>query len=169
MRSLLLLLVGVAAVVAGCASAADRAPLSAEATLKDKDGKQVGVATLIETPEGVHQLIMWTLPSKEKGARAVFERVAGSFEVVNPPKASALEKEALKLPRTAGTGTVEERLRAIFVNVLEVPAEKLKPEARFKEDLSADELDLVELVIASEVEFDIEIGDDDAEKLTAGS
>ncbi|HEU4439722.1 MAG TPA: superoxide dismutase family protein [Methylomirabilota bacterium] len=53
MRSLLLLLVGVAAVVAGCASAADRAPLSAEATLKDKDGKQVGVATLIETPEGV--------------------------------------------------------------------------------------------------------------------
>lgn len=53
MRSLLLLLLGVAAVVAGCASAADRAPLSAEATLKDKDDKQVGVATLIETPEGV--------------------------------------------------------------------------------------------------------------------
>ena len=53
MRSLLLLLLGVAAVVTGCASAADRAPLSAEATLKDKDGKQVGVATIIETPEGV--------------------------------------------------------------------------------------------------------------------
>jgi Cu-Zn family superoxide dismutase len=44
----------VAAVVAGCASApGDRAPLSAEATLKDKDGKPVGSATLIETPEGV--------------------------------------------------------------------------------------------------------------------
>ena len=53
MRSLLLLLLGVAAGVAGCASAADRAPLSAEATLKDKDNKQVGVETLIETPEGV--------------------------------------------------------------------------------------------------------------------
>lgn len=49
-----LLLLGVAAVLAGCASApADRAPLSAEAVLKDKEGKQVGVATLIETPEGV--------------------------------------------------------------------------------------------------------------------
>lgn len=53
MRSLLLLLLGVAAGVAGCAGAADRAPLSAEATLKDKDNKQVGVATLIETPDGV--------------------------------------------------------------------------------------------------------------------
>ena len=53
MRPLLLLL-GVAAIVAGCASTPDdRAPLSAEATLKDKDGKQVGVATFIETPEGV--------------------------------------------------------------------------------------------------------------------
>jgi Cu-Zn family superoxide dismutase len=49
-----LLLLGVAAVLAGCASVpADKAPLSAEAVLKDKDGKQVGVATLIETPEGV--------------------------------------------------------------------------------------------------------------------
>ncbi len=49
-----LLLLGVAAMLAGCASApADRGPLSAEAVLKDKDGKQVGVATLIETAEGV--------------------------------------------------------------------------------------------------------------------
>jgi Cu-Zn family superoxide dismutase len=49
-----LLLLGVAAVLAGCASVpSDKAPLSAEAVLKDKDGKQVGVATLIETPEGV--------------------------------------------------------------------------------------------------------------------
>ena len=49
-----LLLLGVAAMLAGCASApADRGPLSAEAMLKDKDGKQVGVATFIETPEGV--------------------------------------------------------------------------------------------------------------------
>jgi len=49
-----LLLVGVAAMLAGCASApADRGPLSAEAVLKDKEGKQVGVATMIQTPEGV--------------------------------------------------------------------------------------------------------------------
>jgi superoxide dismutase, Cu-Zn family len=49
-----LLLLGVAAVLAGCASApGDRGPLSAGAELKDKEGKQVGAATLIETPEGV--------------------------------------------------------------------------------------------------------------------
>jgi Cu-Zn family superoxide dismutase len=49
-----LLLLGVAAVLAGCASTpADMATLSAEAVLKDKDGKQVGTATFIETPEGV--------------------------------------------------------------------------------------------------------------------
>lgn len=49
-----LLLLGVAAMLAGCASApADKGPLSAEATLKDKDGKQVGVAIFIETAEGV--------------------------------------------------------------------------------------------------------------------
>lgn len=49
-----LLLVGVAAMLAGCASMpADKGPLSAEAVLKDKEGKQVGAATLIETAEGV--------------------------------------------------------------------------------------------------------------------
>ena len=46
-----LLLLGVAAVLAGCASTpADRGPLSAEAVLKDKEGKQVGVATMIQLP-----------------------------------------------------------------------------------------------------------------------
>jgi len=49
-----LLLVGAVALLAGCASApSDMAPLSAGATLKDKEGTQVGVVTLIETPEGV--------------------------------------------------------------------------------------------------------------------
>lgn len=53
-----LLLLGVAAMLTGCASApADRGPLSAAATLKDKDGKQVGAATLIETPEGVRMAV----------------------------------------------------------------------------------------------------------------
>lgn len=49
-----LLLLGVAAMLVGCASMPDdRGPLSAEATLKDKEGKQVGAATFIETEEGV--------------------------------------------------------------------------------------------------------------------
>ena len=61
---------------------------------------------------------------------------------------------------------MEERLRDIFVEQLEIPAEKVKPEARLKEDLGADELDLVELVMATEEEFEIEISDNDAGKLT---
>ena len=68
MRSLLLLLLGVAAAVTGCASAADRAPLSAGATLKDKDGKQVGTATLIETAEGVRVAVTgYRLPPGSHG------------------------------------------------------------------------------------------------------
>ena len=52
------LVVGAALMLAGCAATmADKEPLSAEATLKDKDGKQVGSATLIQTPEGVRMAI----------------------------------------------------------------------------------------------------------------
>jgi acyl carrier protein len=120
----------------------------------------------IQTPEGFHQLIMWTLPSKERVAWPVFERVAKSFAVANPPKFGVSGKRVATLPRVARTGTVEERLRAIFVEELKIPAEKLKPEARLKEDVGADELDLVELVMATEEEFDIEISDDDAAKIT---
>jgi acyl carrier protein len=120
----------------------------------------------VETPEGFHQLIMWTLPSKERVARPAFERVAGSFEVVKAPKSGASEKKPATQPRTPRVGTVEERLRAIFVEELEIPAEKLRPEARLKEDLGADELALFELVMATEEEFEIEISDTDAEKLT---
>ena len=58
-----------AAVLAGCASTpADKAPRSAEALLKDKDGKQVGVAKLIETPEGVRvALTGYRLPPGGRG------------------------------------------------------------------------------------------------------
>ncbi len=64
-----LLLVGVAAVLTGCASApGDVAPLSAGADLKDKEGKQVGVATLIETPEGVRVAVTgYRLPPGSHG------------------------------------------------------------------------------------------------------
>jgi len=118
----------------------------------------------VETPTGYHQLIMWTLPSKEHVAWPVFERVAGSFNVVNPPKSDSAETKSKTLPRVARTGTVGERLRAIFVEELQVPAEKVTPEARLAE--LGDELDLVELIMASEEEFEIEIDDEDAEKLS---
>ena len=49
---------------------------------------------------------------------------------------------------------------------LSVDEDQIKPEASFVEDLSADSLDIVELIMGIEEEFDIEIPDEDAEKLT---
>jgi acyl carrier protein len=61
--------------------------------------------------------------------------------------------------------SVEEKVREIIVNELGVEADKVTDEASFVEDLGADSLDTVELVMAFEEEFDIEIPDEDAEKL----
>ena len=61
--------------------------------------------------------------------------------------------------------TVEARVTKIVVEQLGVAAEKVKPSSRFKEDLGADSLDSVELVMAFEEEFSIEIPDSAAEKM----
>ncbi len=50
-----------------------------------------------------------------------------------------------------------EKFRACAVEVLQVPAEKIVPEARFGDDLDADSLDLVELVMALEESFDVTV------------
>jgi len=60
---------------------------------------------------------------------------------------------------------VQEKVKSIIVEQLGVDAEKVKLESKFIEDLGADSLDIVELVMAMEEEFDIEIPDEDAEKL----
>lgn len=59
-----------------------------------------------------------------------------------------------------------ERVREIIVEQLGVNPEQLTPEAKFVEDLGADSLDTVELVMALEEEFGTEIPDEEAEKLT---
>ncbi|MGK7312600.1 MAG: acyl carrier protein [Candidatus Longimicrobiales bacterium M2_2A_002] len=59
----------------------------------------------------------------------------------------------------------QERVKEIIVNELGVEAEKVTPEASFVEDLGADSLDTVELVMAFEEEFGMEIPDEDAEQL----
>ena len=61
---------------------------------------------------------------------------------------------------------VEAKVREIIINELGVEPEKVTPEASFVEDLGADSLDTVELVMAFEEEFGIEIPDEDAEKIT---
>lgn len=60
---------------------------------------------------------------------------------------------------------IESRVRDIIVNELGVEPSKVTGEASFVEDLGADSLDTVELVMAFEEEFGIEIPDEDAEKM----
>lgn len=59
-----------------------------------------------------------------------------------------------------------EKVKEIIVEQLGVDASEVKDDAKFIDDLGADSLDTVELVMAFEEEFDLEIPDDDAEKLT---
>ena len=67
----------------------------------------------------------------------------------------------------ANTGKpVEERVKEIIVEQLGVEENDVVPTAKFIEDLGADSLDTVELVMAFEEEFGIEIPDEDAEKIT---
>jgi acyl carrier protein len=61
--------------------------------------------------------------------------------------------------------SVEERVKKIIVEQLGVNADEVTAESAFVEDLGADSLDTVELVMAFEEEFDLEIPDEDAEKI----
>ncbi|MGI9336803.1 MAG: acyl carrier protein [Gammaproteobacteria bacterium] len=62
--------------------------------------------------------------------------------------------------------TVEERVKQIVVEQLGVKEEEVSPDASFVDDLGADSLDTVELVMALEEEFNCEIPDEEAEKIT---
>ena len=61
---------------------------------------------------------------------------------------------------------VQDKIKQIIVDELGVDEAEVTENARFIEDLGADSLDLVELVMRFEEEFDIEIPDEDAEKIT---
>jgi acyl carrier protein len=63
------------------------------------------------------------------------------------------------------TEETNQKITKVIVDKLGVSEEQVKPEAAFIDDLGADSLDQVELVMALEDEFDIEIPDDEAEKL----
>ena len=60
---------------------------------------------------------------------------------------------------------LEERVKKIIVTQLAVDASEVNPQSQFVQDLGADSLDTVELVMALEEEFDVEIPDEDAEKI----
>lgn len=60
----------------------------------------------------------------------------------------------------------EEKVRVIIVDLLGVDDDKITLDSRFREDLEADSLDLVELIMAFEEEFEGEISDEEAQKIT---
>ena len=62
--------------------------------------------------------------------------------------------------------SVEEKVKRIIVDQLGVDEDEVKPESSFVDDLGADSLDVVELVMALEEEFGLEINDEDAEKIS---
>ena len=66
---------------------------------------------------------------------------------------------------TMSDKSIEDRVKDIIVDQLGVNADQVNPEAKFIEDVGADSLDTVELVMAFEEEFEIEVPDEEAEKL----
>ncbi len=65
----------------------------------------------------------------------------------------------------AAEKTIEQRVKEIIAEQMSVSVDQITPEAKFIEDLGADSLDIVELVMALEEEFGQEIPDEEAEKL----
>lgn len=62
---------------------------------------------------------------------------------------------------------IEKKIMKVISEQLDVPIEDVVPQASFADDLGADSLDQVELIMAMEEEFDISISDEDAEKIRA--
>ena len=60
---------------------------------------------------------------------------------------------------------IENKLKKLIAEQLSIPEDEVTPEARFEEDLGCDSFDLVELIIAIEEEFDVEIPDDEADQI----
>ncbi len=65
----------------------------------------------------------------------------------------------------AMASNAEERLRKIIAEQLGVPEEEVVPDASFIEDLNADSLEMVDLIISLEEEFGVQVSDEDAEKI----
>ena len=73
--------------------------------------------------------------------------------------------DAIGSVRMVTDGTTFDRLKKLIVEQLGVDEEEVTPQASFVEDLNADSLDLVELIMSLEEEFGMEISDEDAEKI----
>jgi acyl carrier protein len=105
------------------------------------------------------------------GGQAFSETVNSVLTPETKTKYKGIGIEFNFFPKISGQGgvivekTVERRVIEIIVEQLGVSEEEVTMEASFIEDLGADSLDLVELIMAMEEEFGIEISDEDAEKI----
>ena len=79
---------------------------------------------------------------------------------------SYLDNHSVPIHWEVEMASTEERVKNIVIDLLGVEADRVVPPARFREDLEADSLDLVELIMAFEEEFGGEITDEDAQKIT---
>jgi acyl carrier protein len=91
----------------------------------------------------------------------------GSLIPIIPMTQSITQLPDYSITRFEGGGmAVADKVKSIIVEQLGVDEEEVTPDASFVDDLGADSLDTVELVMAFEEEFGIEIPDEDAEKIT---
>jgi acyl carrier protein len=97
-----------------------------------------------------------------RGASDLTERARSAFEVTSE---GSYGRAARGFWRSR-MEPVNDRVKKIIVDQLGVEEELVTPEASFVDDLGADSLDTVELVMALEEEFGVEIPDEDAEKIT---
>ena len=87
------------------------------------------------------------------------------MRAAGPVRAGPTPKMAERMGTRVDNSEVFEKVKSIIVEVLGVDADEITPEASFLDDLGADSLDIVELVMAFEEEFGLEIPDEDAEKI----
>ncbi len=97
--------------------------------------------------------------------RQAFFRISCCQRFQAPLKRGPYELTQLNHPFPMSEKSIEEKVKDIIVEQLGVNPEQVTPQASFIEDLGADSLDTVELVMAFEEEFSVEVPDDDAEKL----
>jgi acyl carrier protein len=102
--------------------------------------------------------------STVRGRSTVHSGSPGASRVPLPEQAGAAQK--FLLGRFGNMSTIEERVKKIVIEQLGVKEDEVTANASFVDDLGADSLDTVELVMALEEEFETEIPDEEAEKIT---
>lgn len=128
----------------------------------DRIGIVYHLAT-VESPEAFYQVLTWTLRSKEPIAKPILEEVINSFKVLPSTRTLPARKPTSGSGKIAGIS--ETRLREVTARLLDLDPSVIKLESNLEKDLEADDLDMVELVMAAEEEFGVEIPDAEAAAL----